>query len=60
MGFPISQTTGNVRTDKVYLAGKHFLGPDISFKTFLKTFHFVKYDRISVFTSDKLEVILTK
>lgn len=56
MGFARQKSTGTVNTDKVYGAGRQFIGPDFEFKTFRADAHFVTL-AVSVFTADKLEVI---
>ncbi|XP_070570766.1 uncharacterized protein [Ptychodera flava] len=58
-GFPRRSTTGNVYTDKVYSSGLYAIGPDKKFKVFPATAHVERYDAISIFTSDKLEVDIT-
>lgn len=56
MGFAMSRTTGDVETEKLYTAGKHAIGPDKKFKTFLKSVHHENFKLAKVSTSDKLEI----
>ncbi|XP_031562107.1 uncharacterized protein LOC116297923 [Actinia tenebrosa] len=55
-GFLKRKSTGKVDTSKVYLSGRHFVGPDYTFKKFKADAHFEDINNIAVFTSDKLEV----
>lgn len=41
---------------EVYTTGKHFVGPDVEFKTFNSDAHFVTLSDVAIFTADKLEV----
>jgi len=58
-GFKRRHSTGRVNLDTVYEGGRYFLGPDFHFKKFKATAHHVNFNRISVFTTDNLEVHLT-
>lgn len=40
----------------MYKSGRHFVGPDYTFKKFKADAHFEDVKNIAVFTSDKLEV----
>ena len=46
-------------TSRVYLGGRHWIGPDYTFKVFRSDAHFVDLPKITVFTTDKLEVTLS-
>ncbi|CAF2065989.1 unnamed protein product [Rotaria magnacalcarata] len=58
-GFLRRHTTGRVNLDRVYEGGRYLVGPDYHFKKFKATAHHVNFNRISVFTTDNLEVHLT-
>ncbi|CAF0838226.1 unnamed protein product [Rotaria sordida] len=58
-GFLRRHSTGRVKLDRVYEGGRYFVGPDHHFKKFKATAHNVNFNRISVFTTDNLEVHLT-
>lgn len=58
-GFRRQKSTGTVDLNKVYTSGKHFLGPDVEFKTFKADAHFITLKGVSSFTSDNLAVELT-
>lgn len=46
-------------TKKVYTSGRYFIGPDYTFKVFQANAHYVKLDKISVWTADKVEIKIT-
>ena len=46
-------------TSKVYSSGRHFIGPDYTFKKFRADAHFVELNKVAVFTKDKVEIIIT-
>ena len=56
MGFRRSKSTGSVDVDNVYEFGKHFIGPDGEFKVFPASAVFESFDRITVFSGDRLEM----
>ncbi|CAF1457019.1 unnamed protein product [Didymodactylos carnosus] len=58
-GFLRRHTTGRVDLNRVYSGGRYLVGPDYHFKKFKATAHHVNFNRISVFTTDNLEVHLT-
>ncbi|CAF0733979.1 unnamed protein product [Adineta steineri] len=58
-GFLRRHTTGRVNLNRVYEGGRYLVGPDYHFKKFKATAHHVNFNRISVFTTDNLEVHLT-
>jgi len=58
-GFVKSKTTGSVDTSEVYTSGRHFVGPDKTFKTFQSTAHLITLDDILIFSRDKLEIGIT-
>ncbi|CAF0734353.1 unnamed protein product [Adineta steineri] len=58
-GFLRRHTTGRVNLNRVYEGGRYLVGPDYHFKKFRATAHHVNFNRISVFTTDNLEVHLT-
>ena len=43
----------------MYTSGRHFIGPDFTFKVFQANAHFVKLDKIAVWTGDKIEIKIT-
>ena len=55
-GFAKQKSTSKVDTSKIYGPGNHFIGPDFEFKKFRSDAHTVELDKITAFTSDKLEV----
>ena len=57
LGFRKRKSSGTVDTSKVYESGRHLVGPDTTFKPFPADAHFETFDRVTVFTSDKLQVI---
>jgi len=50
------KSTGKVDLTKVYTTGRHFIGPDYTFKKFQADAHFEYLQKIGVFTKDKTEV----
>ncbi|CAF1182284.1 unnamed protein product [Rotaria sp. Silwood1] len=58
-GFLRRHSSGRVNLDRVYEGGRYLVGPDHHFKKFKATAHSVNFNRISVFTTDNLEVHLT-
>lgn len=52
------RSTGYVDTDVVYTSGRYFANPDKRFKKFKATAHVIHFDDLSVFTDDKLEVLV--
>lgn len=46
-------------TSKVYTGGRHWIGPDYTFKTFRSDAHFEDLPKITSFTTDKLEVTIS-
>lgn len=58
-GFKRQKSTGTVDKTEVYTTGKHFVGPDVEFKTFNSDAHFVTLSDVAIFTADKLEVKMT-
>jgi len=58
-GFKKSRSTGSVDTSVVYTSGRHFVGPDKTFKTFQSTAHLITLDNILIFSRDKLEIGIT-
>lgn len=59
LGFKRRKSTGFVDIDKVYTSGPYFVGPDYTFKVFQANAHFVKLDKISKWTGDKIEIKIT-
>lgn len=59
MGFTKSKTTGSVDTSKVYFGGRHFVGVTTTFKTFRKDVHNEKFDRLTIYNKEKIEVTMT-
>jgi len=57
-GFKQKRSTGSVDTTKVYQSGRFFVNPDMRFKSFQATAHTVHFEDLSVFTDDKLEVLI--
>lgn len=55
-GFVKSRATGSVDTSVVYTSGRHFVGPDKTFKTFQSTAHLISLENILIFSRDKLEI----
>ncbi|KAK3750814.1 hypothetical protein RRG08_037255 [Elysia crispata] len=56
-GFKRQQSTGTVKTDKVYGAGgKYMIGPDYGFKKFKASAHFISFSSLQVYTWNKLEI----
>ncbi|GFS12513.1 hypothetical protein ElyMa_006699500, partial [Elysia marginata] len=56
-GFKRQQSTGTVKTNKVYgPGGKFMIGPDFGFKTFQASAHFVNFNNLEVYTWNKLEI----
>lgn len=56
-GFKRQQSTGTVKTEKVYgPGGKYMIGPDFGFKTFTASAHFTYFDNLQVYTWNKLEI----
>lgn len=55
-GFKRRSSTGYVDLDTVYQGGLHATGPDMNFKVFNSDAHYVEYDDIAVFASDRLQV----
>ncbi|RUS73690.1 hypothetical protein EGW08_018552 [Elysia chlorotica] len=56
-GFRKQQSTGTVKTDKVYGAGgKYMIGPDYGFKKFKASAHFITFEALEVYTWNKLEI----
>ena len=43
----------------MYTSGRYFVGPDFTFKVFQANAHFVKLDKIAVWTGDKIEIKIT-
>ena len=56
LGFRKRKSSGTVNTEKVYESGRHLVGPDTEFKPFPADAHFETFDKVTVFTSDKLQV----
>lgn len=60
MGFSKSKISGVVDTDKVYHAGRQWIGPANTFKIFSATGHVLHLEDISVFAiADKVQVCST-
>ncbi|XP_073257144.1 uncharacterized protein [Porites lutea] len=59
LGFKRRKSTGYVDINKVYTSGRYFVGPDYTFKVFQANAHFVKLDKIAVWTGDKIEIKIT-
>lgn len=55
-GFAKRKSTSKVETTKIYDAGKYFLGPDYEFKKYRADAHNIILEKITAFTSDKVEV----
>lgn len=45
------KSTGTVDTSEVYLNGRHFVGPDYTFKKYQADAHFVQLDELGVFSA---------
>lgn len=58
-GFRRRKSSGTVDTSKVYSSGRHLVGPDTEFKVFPADAHFVEFQHVTVFTSDKLQVSIS-
>ena len=56
IAFAKQKSTGRVDDSKVYFSGRYFIGPDYTFKTFRADAHFEMLEKISTFTTDKIEV----
>ncbi len=59
MGFKRSKSTGSVDTDRVYTFGLHFIGPDAEFKKFRASAHFEDFRKITIFSKDRLEMVIS-
>lgn len=59
IGFKQRRSTGFVNIKEVYSSGRYFVGPDFTFKVFQANAHFVKLDKIAVWTGDKVEIKIT-
>ena len=57
--FVKQKSTGKVDTNKIYTGGRHWIGPDYTFKTFRADAHFEDLPKITAFTTDKLEVTIS-
>lgn len=59
LGLRKQRSTGKVKLDEVYTSGRHFIGPDYTFKTFNADAHFEELKKIVTFSKDKVEVEIT-
>lgn len=58
IAFKQQRSTGTVFTEKVYLSGRYFVGPDFKFKTFQADAHFVEFtlQDLDIASKDKLNI----
>lgn len=59
LGLRKQRSTGKVKLDEVFTSGRHFIGPDYTFKTFNADAHFEELKKIVTFSKDKVEVEIT-
>jgi len=59
MGFSRNKFSGSVDTSKVYTGGRYFLGLANEFKKFRADMHYERFEKVSIFNKEKLEVLFS-